>query len=50
MTQLTFDEAVLRGDIIQAVVSDTRNVWLFGTRTMNRGLIQAKHRRTIHPT
>lgn len=31
---INFDEATLRGDIIKAVVSDTRNLWLFGTRTM----------------
>lgn len=31
---LNFDEATLRGDVIQAVVSDTRNVWLIGARTM----------------
>ena len=31
---LNFDEATLRGDTIQAVVSDTRNLWLIGSRTM----------------
>lgn len=31
---IDFDEAVLRGDNLVAVVSDTRNVWLFGTQTM----------------
>ena len=29
---IDFDEAVLRGDVLQAVVSDTRNVWLVGAR------------------
>lgn len=31
---IDFDEAVLRGDVLQAVVSDTRNVWLVGARTL----------------
>lgn len=31
---LNFDEATLRGDVIQAIVSDTRNIWLIGLRTM----------------
>lgn len=30
---IDFDEAVLRGDNLAAVVSDTRNVWLIGTQT-----------------
>lgn len=30
---IDFDEAVLRGDNLLAVVSDTRNVWLFGAST-----------------
>ena len=31
---INFDEAVLRGDTLLTVVSDTRNLWLFGQRTM----------------
>lgn len=31
---LNFDEAVLRGDILEAVVSDTRNLYLVGRRTV----------------
>ena len=31
---INFDEAVLRGDTLLSVVSDTRNVWLFGQRTI----------------
>jgi len=31
---INFDEATLRGDVLLSVVSDTRNVWLIGARTI----------------
>jgi hypothetical protein len=31
---INFDEAVLRGDVLLSVVSDTRSVWLVGARTI----------------